>query len=103
MSTGFGKGVAISHGESSELDHVTIAMGVSKQGIEFASMDGEPVHVLFLIVNPREKRGAYLQTLAMLTRMLRLSEVRNKLQCCTCCGEIEQTLETALESSAGAI
>lgn len=96
MSTGIGRGVAISHGEVPEIDSVVVALGLSEKGIVFDSIDGKPVHILFIIVNSRLKRGEYLEILSNLTRLMRKEEVRKDIQCCTCAGEVEEVLRLAM-------
>jgi len=96
MSTGLGRGVAISHGESSDIDHVAVALGLSAHGVEYDSRDGKPVHILFLVVNPVEERARYLDVLSTLTTLLRRTDVRNRLRCCSCADEVEATLTEAL-------
>lgn len=96
MSTGLGRGVAISHGEASEISKVVIALGLSEKGILFDSIDGNPVHILFIIVNSKLKRGEYLEVLSSLTRLMRKEKVRNGIRCCTCASEVENLLKYEL-------
>ena len=96
MSTGLGRGVAISHGEAPEIPKVVVALGISEKGIVFDSIDGDPVHILFIIVNSRLKRGEYLEVLSSLTRLMRKEEVRKGIRCCTCASEVEDLLKYAL-------
>ncbi|MFO8062541.1 MAG: PTS sugar transporter subunit IIA [bacterium] len=51
-TTGIGKGIAIPHARSLVLDKLELYIGVSKKGIEYDSMDGKPVHIIFLIMAP---------------------------------------------------
>ena len=95
MSTGLGRSVAISHGEAPELQQVIIALGISKKGIEYESVDGSPVHLLFVVVNSKLKRAEYLEVLASLTRLMRMTEVRTDIRCCTCSQDVKDTLEQA--------
>ncbi len=95
MSTGLGRGVAISHGEAPEIHKVVIALGLSEKGIVFDSIDGKPVHILFIIVNSKLKRGEYLEILSDLTRLMRNDEVRNEIRCCSCPQEVEEVLRLA--------
>ena len=97
MSTGIGRGVAIAHGEDSQLPGVRVALGISKEGIDFDALDGKPVHILFLVANSKLRRGHYLEVLRDLTKIMRLDSARDKLRCCDCGSEVEETLRTALQ------
>lgn len=95
MSTGIGRGVAFSHGEATDLPGISVAVGLSKEGIDFEALDGKPVNILFLIVNSRLKRAEYLEVLSTLTRLMRKEHVREKILCCTCSSDVEHVLQTA--------
>ena len=75
-STGLGRGIAIAHGKTEGLKELIIVLGVSKQGINFNAVDGKPVHLLFLIVNPPAKNTQYLIALSTLARILRDEALR---------------------------
>ena len=96
MTTGFGRGVAISHGESADINHLAVALGISSDGVEYDAMDGKPVHIIFLVVNPVGDRAEYLDVLATLTALLRQTDVRNRLRRCACVEDVESTLRDAL-------
>ena len=95
MSTGLGRGVAISHGEVPEIRKVVIALGLSKKGINFDAIDGHPVHILFIVVNSKFKRAEYLEVLSSLIKLMRDGDVRNGVQCCSCSSEVEEFLRLA--------
>lgn len=78
-STGIGDGIAIPHGKSSELEHIISGFGLSKQGIDFDSLDGKPAHLFFLLVAPENSVGTHLKMLARISRMLKNVEFRNRL------------------------
>ena len=99
MSTGLGRGVAISHGEVPEIDKVVVALGISEKGIDFDAIDGKPVHILFIVVNSRYKRGEYLEILSGLIKLMRDSEVRDGIQCCSCSKDVEKLLQLASSDS----
>jgi glucosyl-3-phosphoglycerate synthase len=72
LSTNVGRGLALPHLTTEQVDEITIAVGRSKRGIEFSShLIRRPVHLIFLILSPPEKKDAYLRTLACLARLLR--------------------------------
>ncbi|HNW33982.1 MAG TPA: PTS sugar transporter subunit IIA [Candidatus Ozemobacteraceae bacterium] len=78
-STGIGKGIAIPHSRTATVREVVVAVGRSKEGIEFEALDSRPVHLIFLIAAPIESGGLYLKALARLSRLLRYQEFRNEL------------------------
>lgn len=72
VSTNVGRGVALPHMMTEQVDEIIIVVGRSKEGIDFSShLVRRPVHVIFLMLSPPEKREDYLQTLACLARLLR--------------------------------
>ncbi len=69
MSTGIKKGIAIPHGKTPAVSGIRGVLGVSKQGIDYDSLDGEPVYLVFLfLINPAEAEQhlRILQRLAFL-------------------------------------
>jgi len=70
-STGIGQGVAIPHGKSDATPTLVAALGISKKGIEFEALDGEPVHVVFLLISPTDSSGQHLKVLARISRLLK--------------------------------
>jgi PTS system nitrogen regulatory IIA component len=79
-STGVGDGVAIPHGRVPGLDHFVAALGVSRGGIPFESVDGAPVDVFFALVGPERAAGEHLKCLARIGRLLRDPGVRRCLR-----------------------
>lgn len=70
-STGIGQGVAIPHGKTDFLTEQIGALGISQKGVEFNSLDGEPVHVIFLLVGPADTAGQHLKALSRISRLLK--------------------------------
>ena len=62
-STGLGGGVAVPHAKLEGVRNVIGAFGRSARGVDFSAVDGEPVHLVFLILAPPAKNDAYLQAL----------------------------------------
>lgn len=84
-STGIGKGVAIPHARTRGVPTTTVAVGISRNGVDFESEDGKPCHLVFLIIAPEKESTKYLKALsavAMLCndsdRVRRLVEARSK-------------------------
>jgi len=79
-STGVGKGIAVPHARSTLVAERSVVVARSTKGIEFDAVDGEPVHLLFLVVAPpMERDPIYLKVLADVVRAVRLSRTRQKL------------------------
>lgn len=70
-STGIGQGVAIPHCKSENIEKMVAALGVSKKGIQFESLDGEPVNIVFLLLSPIDPTGLHLKVLARISRLLK--------------------------------
>lgn len=78
-STGIGQGIGIPHGKSPNVKKLTAAFGLSKQGVDFESLDGEPTQIFFLLVAPEESAGPHLKGLARISRLLKDKYVRDAL------------------------
>ena len=69
-STGFGNGVAIPHAKASVVVKPRVAVGISKKGFEFDSVDGKPVHLIFMIAAGEGDNDLHLRTLSSLAQSL---------------------------------
>lgn len=78
-STGIGDGIAIPHGKLKDIDQLMLSFGRSTDGVDFESMDGKPVHLVFLLVAPESCSGIHLRALAKIARLLKNGSVRKKL------------------------
>jgi len=70
-STGIGNGVAVPHTKHASVDKLIATVALSKTGVDFASLDGEPVFILFLLVSPPDRPGDHLRALESISRHLR--------------------------------
>ena len=70
-STGIGRGVAIPHTKHNSVDRLIGTVALSKAGIPFDSLDGEPVFVFFLLISPQDRPGDHLRALENVSRCLR--------------------------------
>jgi len=70
MTTGIGDGVAVPHIHTNELDAYHVAIGRCPQGIDFESIDQQPVALIFVIVGPERTANDHLLLISMLTRLL---------------------------------
>lgn len=79
-STGIGQGVAIPHGKCEYIKELIGAFGVSKKGINFDSLDGEPSYIFFLLLAPVESSGPHLKALARISKLLKDKYFRDSLK-----------------------
>ncbi len=69
-STGIGKGCAVPHGKHSSVAGIRMALGTSSKGVDFDSLDGAPVHMVFLILAGAGEPGPHIRALAEVARMM---------------------------------
>lgn len=79
MSTGMEGGVALPHGSLDGIDRMVAALGVSKAGIPFDSLDGQPCRLLVLMLLPRTNFKGYVSTLAGIAHLLHHPAFRQRL------------------------
>jgi len=70
-STGIGRGVAIPHTKHPTVEKLVGTVALSKGGVAFESLDGEPVHVFVMLVSPQDRPGDHLRALENVSRSLR--------------------------------
>ena len=70
-STGIGRGVAVPHTKHPSVDRLVGTVAVSTAGVDFASLDGEVVHLFFLLISPPDRPGDHLRALENISRQLR--------------------------------
>jgi nitrogen PTS system EIIA component len=70
-STGIGRGVAIPHTKHPSVDRLVGTVAVSRGGVAFESLDGEPVHVLVMLISPQDRPGDHLRALENVSRSLK--------------------------------
>lgn len=79
-STAIGQGIAIPHGKCDCVKNIVGCLGVSKDGINFDSLDGEPAHIFFLLLAPVDSAGPHLKALARISRLLKDKFIRDSLR-----------------------
>ncbi|HSV93486.1 MAG TPA: PTS sugar transporter subunit IIA [Desulfobacterales bacterium] len=78
-STGIGGGIGIPHGKLKRLDRMVIGFGLSRKGVDFDSLDGEPTRIFFLLMAPENSTGLHLKLLARISRILKNEPFRERL------------------------
>lgn len=79
-STAIGQGIAIPHGKCEHVNKLTAALGISRKGVDFESLDGEPAYIFFLLVAPINSAGPHLKALARISRLLKDKFFRESLK-----------------------
>jgi len=81
-STAIGQGVGIPHAKSDCLKRLVGVFGLSRKGVNFDSLDGEPVYIFFLLLAPANSAGPHLKALARVSRLLKDKYFRDNLRHC---------------------
>jgi nitrogen PTS system EIIA component len=79
MSTGIGLGMAIPHAKIKNVSKLSFAIGISKKGIEFDSIDDKPVHLIVLVAAGEDQHKDYLKLLSHIMAVLKDDKIRNKI------------------------
>lgn len=79
MSTGVGDEVAIPHGKSDGVKDIVAALGITKEPVDFNSLDNKPVRLIWLIVGPQDQTGPHLKALSRISRLMHKKDFRDKL------------------------
>jgi len=78
-STGVGEQVAIPHAKLKDIDDIIIMIGISREGVEFGSSDGNPVKLFFLLLAPEKQMNLHLKTLARISRLVKMTGFKQKV------------------------
>lgn len=78
-STGIGEGVAIPHGKLSGIPGLIGAFARKKGGVDFASIDGKPTYLFFVLFAPENSAGIHLKALARISRLFRQPQLRKSI------------------------
>jgi len=80
MSTGIQKGIAIPHGTTNAADTVRGVLGISRDGIDYDALDGEPVYLMFMLIAPDKDSEKHLRVLQRLAELLGNPQFSQDLQ-----------------------
>lgn len=78
-STGIDGGIGIPHGKLKDLEQLILGFGLSRQGVNFDSMDGRPTHIFFVLFTPENSTGLHLKLLARISRILKNDVFKERL------------------------
>ncbi len=93
-TTGIGQSVGVPHAKHESITHLCMALGVSRNGVEFDAIDGAPVHVIFLIMAEPNNPGPHVQCLAQVARLCQTPGFLRRLQAA---GSTREALDLILE------
>lgn len=79
-STAIGHNVGIPHAKVDCIKTLVGAFGLSKKGVDFDSLDGEPVYIFFLLLAPQDSAGPHLKALARISRLIKDKYFRDMLK-----------------------
>jgi Phosphotransferase system mannitol/fructose-specific IIA domain (Ntr-type) len=79
MSTGIQEGVAIPHAKTSAVSGLVAAVGLKKEGMDFASLDGKPSTIFILTLSPLDRLGPHVQFLAEISKVIQHEDARAAL------------------------
>jgi PTS system nitrogen regulatory IIA component len=94
-STGIGRGVAVPHTKHASVERLVGTVGVSPEGVDFNSLDGDKVNLLFLLVSPPDRPGDHLRALENISRQLRDDTFCRFLKQARSTHDIQQLLDEA--------
>ncbi len=82
MSTGMEKGIAFPHTRTSAVEHMCCAVGISREGVAFDSLDGKPARIFIATLIPESSPEPYIQLMADFSKFLSSAENRDRLLSC---------------------
>lgn len=101
-STGFGKGVAVPHVKQDNVRHISAAVGLSPTGIDFNSLDKQPVYSVFLLLSPADNPEEHLQAMEIIFKHLSQDTFRRFLRQAGTVEQVVTLLEDADNQQLGA-
>ncbi|MFC6296081.1 fructose-specific PTS transporter subunit EIIC [Lactiplantibacillus daoliensis] len=89
-TTGIGDGIAMPHAKDKAVQRATVLFAKSEAGVDFNALDGQPVHLFFMIAAPEGANNTHLAALAALSSLLIDPELVGKLKQATTPEEVQQ-------------
>lgn len=80
QTTGIGHGMAIPHANTTAVKGMVLALGISKTGVEYDSIDNNPVHLIFLLAGEPRMQTSFLSVLSKISRLFRKDEFRDEIR-----------------------
>jgi PTS system nitrogen regulatory IIA component len=96
-----GHRVAFAHGKIPEVAEMKVALGISREGIDYGAPDGRLVHLLFIVATNPSMHPDYLRCLSILARMARLEGFREEILSCFAQEEVAEKLQRTFSLCGG--
>jgi PTS system nitrogen regulatory IIA component len=96
-STGIGGRIAIPHGKAAQVKELAASLGVSKAGIAFDALDGQPVNLFIALVAPEGSAGLHLKALARISSLLKDKAFKKALLSAATREDVLRLIETEKE------
>jgi len=93
-STAIGHNVGIPHAKADCIKSLVGAFGLSRKGVDFDSLDGEPVYIFFLLLAPQDSAGPHLKALARISRLIKDKYFRDSLKAAKDKKDVIRIIET---------
>lgn len=97
MSTGVGKSLAIPHGKVKSIEKNYASFAILKNPIDYDSIDGEPVKMVFLLAGPESKNSTHIKLLSRISRLMNSTAFREALAMCETSEEIYKAFHSEEE------
>lgn len=95
MSTGLEKGIAFPHARSEFVSDVCVAIGIKKDGVDFASLDGVPTKIFVMIVSPKSDSSPLMRVMSAFTGALMHIDIKSKMLISKTSDEVIEILKEA--------
>ena len=92
-TTGIGHGLAIPHGKIVGCPRLCMAIGLTKQPVEFRAIDGQPVRLVILLASPADQIGPHIQALARISKLLTDADFRERIKQTDTAEELYRVIE----------
>ncbi len=94
-STGIGRGIAVPHTKHPSVDSLVATIALATDGVEFQSLDGEDVFIMFLLISPPDRPGDHLRGLESISRHLKNDDFCSFLRQSKTPGDVMELLREA--------
>ena len=93
-STAIGSGIAIPHGKCTAVRELVMSIGITREPIDFDSIDGKPVSIVILLISPADQTGPHIQALAKISKLMRDDGFRTALTNASTAGSLYELLKS---------
>lgn len=101
MTTGVGKGFAVPHGKTAAVTDIVAAFAITKKPIDYDSLDGEPVRLIFLLVGRDNMVGPHIKLLSRISKLMNDNNFRERLLAAKDPKEVVELFKTEEEKYLG--